>query len=168
MVGLSMNESFKAEQGGIFHIEDIQAEQLAERFQELLQHEPDADRLMEDAALAVDDFKQGRDPDFSWVPDHLRVQVMSEWTEARQRLDAFKESQAESQRELASGLREEVLSQELQETAERSAKLSELEEKFGAIPEEGKVSQRQIKTEIIKPQPKSRLQKFFDSLAGKP
>lgn len=148
-------------------IEDLQAEQLAERFTKLLENEPDADALLMDAAIAVDDMKNGRDPNFDWVPDHLRTEVISEWNEAKQRLEQFNESVRESQREMAAGRKEERLSQELQETAEKSARLSELEEKFGQIPEEGKVSQRQIKTEIIKPQQKSRLQKIFDSLAGK-
>lgn len=151
----------------MYRIEDLQAEQLTERLTALLQNEPDADRLMEDLALAVDDMKEGRDPNFDWVPDHLRVGVLSEWTEARNRIEQFKQSQLESQQEAAAEHKEERLSQELQETAERSARLSELEAKFGEIPEAGKVSQRQIKTEIVKPQPRSRIQKIFDSLAGK-
>ena len=162
-----MKEHLKREEGQFHRMEDLQAAQLLERISTLVEKEPDADRLMEDAALMVDDFKQGNEPNFDWVPDHLRVTAIAEWTEARNRVEQFKQSQLESMQEAAAEHKEERLSQEMQELAERSARLSELEAKFGEIPEEGKVSQRQIKTEIVKPETRSRFQKFFDSLAGK-
>ena len=100
------------------------------------------------------------------MPDQVRVEVLSAWNESRDRIHEFKEDEARARRETVQSHREDVLTEQLKETAEASAKLSELEEKFGAIPD--KIPQRMIKTEIVKqPQaPKSTLRRFFDRLAG--
>ena len=159
----------RVEQGGIFRIEDIQADQLSKRLETLLQDQPNADELLLDAALLVEDLKTGKDPDFDWVPDHLLAPVKSAWTETHDRLVQFKEHQAEAQQAMAAEHKEERLSAELQERAERSAKLSELEEKFGEIPEEGTpIPQRQIATQIVRKPQKSGFRKFMDRLAGNP
>ncbi len=165
-----MKERAIAEQAGLHRVEDIEGDLLTSRFEEILQTLPDGDALMVDAVLVVDDMKAGRDPDFSWVPDQVRVEILSAWSESRDRIQEFKEDEARARREAAEGHREDVLTEQLKETAETSAKLSEIEseieKKFGKIPD--KIPERLRHTEIIKPrQPqKSAMRRFFDRLAG--
>lgn len=160
----------RAEQGGVFRVEDPFKDKLNERLQALVLQEKDIDHAQAKIDQLVEDMAAGREPNFDWVPDSIRVEVMSEWNEARQDLERFKEEQAEARQEMAAEHKEERLSAELQETAERSAKLSELESKFGEIPEEGTpIPQRQITTQIVrKPQAKGAVRRFFDRLAGNP
>lgn len=107
--------------------ESVIAKGLEDKLQNMLLAEPDAQNVMEGTAQLARAAERGEEPDFSWVPDRLRVQVMSEWNEARDRIAAFKEAQHEQRTERSADLAEEVEDLELKEAAERAAKMEELE-----------------------------------------
>ncbi len=116
--------------------ESLIAKGLEDKLQQLLLAESDVEHVMEGTANLARAAERGEEPDFSWVPDRLRVQVMSEWSGARERIVSFKDAQQEQQAERVAELSEEIEDLELKEAAERAAKLEELEEKFGPIPGE--------------------------------
>lgn len=120
--------------------ESMIAKGLEDKLQNLLLAEADVENVMDNTAALARALETGKEPDFSWVPDRLRVQVMSEWNDAHERIESFKEAQREQRTERASELAEEVEDLELKEAAERAAKLDELERQFEEASQE--VSER--------------------------
>lgn len=144
--------------------ESVIAKGLEDKLQNMLLAEPDVQNVMEGTAQLARAAERGEEPDFSWVPDRLRVQVMSEWNEARDRIVSFQEAQRTQSAERASA-KEDLA---LKAAAEEAAKLEELETKFGTIPDMDRpISQRQIPTQIVRPEkPKTIFQKIRERLSG--
>ncbi len=165
-----MNERKRIESGmrPMGTIPERAADELQHRLASLFANEPNAEALMEDAALLVDDLKTGKEPNFDWVPKDLRMQVISEWTGSRDRLQQFLEMQKEMRQSQSVERKQHWVNLNLQETAEKAKRIGELEQKFGEIPEEGTpIPQRKIATQIVpRPTKRSGIQRFFDRLAG--
>lgn len=160
-------EELQPERVRIVRQESLIAKGLEDKLQNLLLAEADVENVMENTARLARALETGEEPDFSWVPDRLRVQVISEWNEARERVEALKEARREERSERATELAEEVEDLELKEAAERAAKLDELERQFEEASQE--VSERAERraraaepTMVVRPK-----RSFFERMLGR-
>ncbi|MCE9585732.1 hypothetical protein K8R04_00210 [Candidatus Uhrbacteria bacterium] len=138
----------------IFKPEDLVANELAKKFEMLMPGAP-KERLKD----MVDMVRYAKTPNFAWVPESVRGPVLHEARMAAQRFDELAAAKVEAEmkhEERAKAIpklkkedeaeRQEVIAKFNDEFA-----LERLAQKFELPPEDqGKVSQRQIPTMIVK------------------